>query len=71
MIVRNTPLHCVGGTCSYQCILQVYDAYTGTKYCRPDNFALVYVVDSIPVLCCCFYARVSIGTSRSLIQGAV
>lgn len=44
------------GTNNYQCVVQGYDAadHFRTKYCMPDDFRFLYIVDSIPALCC-FY----------------
>jgi hypothetical protein len=82
--VGNTQMHSVeesieffnvnvGGTYSYQCVLQGYDVADNfnTKYCIPDDLRFLYIMDSIPALCCCFYEGTFIETGRSLIQGAV
>jgi hypothetical protein len=64
----------VGGTYSYQCVLQGYDTADNfsTKYRIPDEFRFLYIMDSIPILCCCsFYERALIETGRSIIPGAV
>jgi len=64
----------VGGTYSYQCVLHGYDAAANfrAKYCIPDDFRFLYIMDNILALCCCcFYEGALIETGRSLIQGAV